>query len=205
MARTTNSIDDYLFIQRLDNLQSSIETVLQEDIKGDFIEKGVWRCNACIFMCAVLAAYKVENRKVILADSFMGLPKINVIKNSKNKGDQHFIYNYLAVSKAEVEENFRNYGLLDEKIIFLEGWFHDTLPNAPIEKLAILRFDGDMYASTIVALENLYRKLSKGGFCIIDDYVLHGCKSAVQDYRIAYNITAELVSIDRSFNCWRKS
>jgi hypothetical protein len=78
----------------------------------------------------------------------------------------------LAVSRDEVENNFRKYSLLDDKVVFLQGWFKDTLPNAPIEKLCVLRLDGDMYGSTIEALLNLYPRLSKGGFCIIDDYAL---------------------------------
>ena len=32
---------------------------------------------------------------------------------------------------------------------FLKGWFADTLPNAKIKQLAILRLDGDMYSSTM--------------------------------------------------------
>ena len=62
--------------------------------------------------------------------------------------------------------------MLDEQVVFLKGWFKDTLPNAPIEKLAILRLDGDMYELTIQSLDALYHKLSPGGFVIIDDYLL---------------------------------
>jgi O-methyltransferase len=189
--------------KRLDNLQISIEAVLKEGIEGDLIETGVWRGGACIFMRAVLATHGIENRKVIVADSFMGLPKPDVKKNPKDKGDIHYTYNYLAVSKAEVLENFNKYGLLDDNVVFLEGWFKDTLPKASIEKLSILRLDCDMYSSTIEALEYLYPKLSKGGFCIIDDYVIEKCKLAVNDYRSAHNINSEMIIIDNSSVYWR--
>lgn len=35
------------------------------------------------------------------------------------------------------------YGLLDDKVKFLRGFFSDTLPKAPIEKLSVIRLDGE--------------------------------------------------------------
>jgi hypothetical protein len=52
------------------------------------------------------------------------------------------------------------------------AWFKDTLPDAPIRQLAVMRLDGDMYESTIQALDALYDQLSPGGFVIVDDYFL---------------------------------
>jgi hypothetical protein len=191
-------------IKRLDNLQHCIESVLSDKVEGDLIETGVWRGGACIFMRAVLAAYGIENRRVFLADSFDGLPKPDAEKYPADIGDDHHLKNvYLAVSKAEVENNFRKYGLLDSQVVFLEGWFKDTLPKAPIQKLSILRLDGDMYGSTMDALENLYPKLSRGGFCIIDDYALPRCKAAVNDYRLKHSIASEIAAIDGDSCFWR--
>lgn len=191
-------------LKRLDNLQQCIESVLNEKIEGDFIETGVWRGGACIFMRAVLAAYGIEDRKVFVADSFEGLPKPDEIKYPIDKGDKHFNKTFLVVSKEEVENNFRKYGMLDDQVVFLKGWFNETLPKAPITKLSILRLDGDMYSSTIEALDNLYPKLSKGGFCIIDDYALSGCKSAVDDFRKKHNIKTEIKKVDWSGIFWQK-
>ncbi|MBT2717336.1 TylF/MycF family methyltransferase [Bacillus sp. ISL-57] len=73
--------------------------------------------------------------------------------------------------------------LLDEKVCFLKGWFKDTLPNALIQNLTILRLDGDMYGSTMVSLRNLYTKVSIGRFIIGDDFSLPGCNAAVIDFR----------------------
>ncbi len=189
---------------RLDNLQVCVETVIQERVEGDLIEAGVWRGGACIFMRAILAAYAIEDRKVYVADSFEGLPEPDPEKFPVDKGDQWHIHRYLAVSQEEVENNFRKYGLLDDSVVFLKGWFKDTLPNAPIEKLAILRLDGDMYGSTIDALTNLYPKLSQGGFCIIDDYALEGCRDAVDDFRRENEIVSEIKVVDWTGRYWRK-
>lgn len=190
--------------KRLNNIQFCIETVLQDGIPGDFIETGVWRGGACIFMRGVLAAYGSKDRKVFLADSFEGLPKPDQEKYPADKGDMHYKHQYLAISQLEVENNFRKYDLLDDQVVFLKGWFKDTLPTAPIEKLAILRLDGDMYESTMDALKNLYHKLSPGGFCIIDDYKLTGCRAAIDDFRKKSNINSEILQIDESSSYWRK-
>ncbi|ATZ61046.2 MAG: TylF/MycF family methyltransferase [Methanosarcinales archaeon Met12] len=192
--------------KRLDNLQFCIETVIKNGVEGDLIETGVWRGGACIFMRGVLAAYKIEDRRVFVADSFEGLPKPDAVKCPSDKGDSHYKFQFLSVSKEEVEKNFEKYGLLDKQVVFLKGWFKDTLPTAPIEKLSILRLDGDMYESTMDALNNLYPKLSQGGFCIIDDYgCLKNCKEAVDDYRAKNQINDEIKVIDWTGIYWVKS
>jgi hypothetical protein len=46
-----------------------------------------------------------------------------------------------------------------------------------------LRLDGDLHESTLVCLQNLYPKVSKGGVVIIDDWgSLVGCRVAVEQY-----------------------
>lgn len=197
--------DTMIGMKRLDNLQYCIETVLKEKIPGDFIETGAWRGGACIFMRGALAVYRDKERRVFVADSFEGLPKPDPAKYPQDRGDRHHTFDYLRVSLEEVQHNFARYGLLDDQVVFLKGWFKDTLPVAPIEKLAILRLDGDMYNSTIEGLENLYPKLSKGGFCIIDDYALAGCQKAVHDYRDRHQIHDEIMQIDWTGRYWRKS
>ena len=105
----------------------------------------------------------------------------------------------------EVKNNFKKYNLLDENIKFIKGFFEHSLKNTDIDKLAILRLDGDMYSSTIQVLEYLYNKVSKGGFIIIDDYgAVKGCKLAVDDFRKKRNIISELKVIDWTGRYWIK-
>lgn len=139
-----------------------------------------------------------------VADSFGGLPPPNEELYEADRGDRHHSFHHLVVPKEEVEENFRKYGLLDDRVIFLAGWFKDTLPNAPVEKLSLLRLDGDMYESTIEALQSLYHKLSVGGYCIIDDYSLKGCRQAVHDFLEQNHIRCDIKKIDRIAVYWRK-
>ncbi len=103
------------------------------------------------------------------------------------------------------EAAFQAYGLLDDQVVFLEGFFEDTIPTAPVEQLAVLRLDGDMYQSTIECMTHLYPKLSPGGFCIVDDYGLEGCAKAVDDYRAEHGIETPMERIDWTGVFWRKA
>lgn len=134
-------------------------------------------------MRAILAAHGDTTRKVFVADSFEGLPPPDAEKFPQDRWCVYHTFKNLAISLEAVRDNFKRFGLLDDRVVFLKGWFKDTLPTAPIDHLSVLRLDGDMYQSTMEALESLYPKLSKGGFCIIDDYGLEGCKMAVDDFR----------------------
>ncbi len=196
--------DTMIGLKRLDNLHDCIENIFRHNIPGDFIETGVWRGGASIFMRAALKAYGITDRVVWVADSFEGLPAPNPEKYPLDRGDTHHEIKFLAVSREEVQYNFAKYGLLDNQVRFLKGWFKDTLPVAPIDKLALMRLDGDMYESTIDALTSLYPKLSKGGYVIIDDYVLEGCRQAVHDFREANEIHDEIIDIDGTGAFWRR-
>jgi O-methyltransferase len=192
-------------LKRLDNLESCITDVLRRRVPGDLIETGVWRGGATIFMRAVLKAYGDMERIVWVADSFQGLPKPDPERYPADAGDRFWTYNELRISLEQVKANFAKYGLLDDQVHFLVGWFKDTLPKAPIERLAVLRLDGDMYESTLEALQNLYPKLSIGGYAIVDDYgAVQGCKAAVEDFRTEYGVTEELQWIDWSGVFWKK-
>ena len=190
--------------RRMDNLCFCVETVLAERIPGDLIETGVWRGGACIVMKGLLAINAITDRKVFVADSFQGLPPPDAQKYPADAGDTHHKVPYLAVSRARVEDNFRRFGLLDEQVVFLEGWFKDTLPKLRSRQLALMRLDGDMYESTMDALTHLYPKLSAGGFCIIDDYDIRNCRMAVDDFRKSREVTDPLVDIDGHGCYWRK-
>lgn len=191
-------------LRRLSHLQRCVTKVIQNNIAGDFIETGVWGGGATIFMRAMLKLHEDKVRKVWVADSFEGLPKPNIVKYPQDANLDLSTRKELAISLDTVKNNFRKYGLLDEQVVFLPGWFENTLPNAPIEKLAILRLDGDMYESTILALNNLYPKVSPGGYIIIDDYWLPMCKAAVNDYREQHKIMSNIKKIDWSSVYWQK-
>jgi O-methyltransferase len=191
-------------LKRLQNIQDCVTDVIRNDVPGDLIETGVWRGGATIFMRAILAAYGDAERVVWVADSFAGLPKPSD-RYDADQGDKQWSFTELAVSEDEVRANFARYGLLDDRVRFLKGLFQDTLADAPIGQLSVARLDGDMYESTIVALDALYPKLSIGGYLIVDDYgALEPCRRAVDDYRRDHDITEPLVEIDWTGMYWQR-
>jgi len=194
-------------LKRLDNLHFCVEDVLARGVPGDLIETGVWRGGAVILMRGILKAHGVTDRKVWVADSFEGLPPPNAERYPRDAGVDLSVFRpQLGVSLEAVQNNFRRYDLLDDQVRFLKGWFRDTLPTAPVERLAVLRLDGDLYESTMDALTHLYPKLSPGGYCIIDDYnAMEPCRHAVTDYREQHGIRDEVVPIDWAGVFWRKS
>jgi hypothetical protein len=190
--------------RRLDNVHDCMESVLRDGVPGDFIETGVWRGGTTIFMRGLLKAYAVTDRKVWVADSFEGLPKPNAKRYPADRWMRLDLYRYYAVTEETVRANFAKYDLLDDQVRFLKGWFRDTLPAAPIDKLALLRLDGDLYESTLDALTHLYPKLSPGGYVIVDDYIIPACRKAVHDYRKAHGIEDPILDIDGVGTYWRR-
>mgnify|MGYP001029167401 FL=1 len=196
-------------LPRLNQLHDAVRTVVLENIPGDMIETGVWRGGAAILMRAALRAYGDVSRTVWLADSFQGVPPPDEENYPADAGSVFWKLDYLSVSLEEVKRNFERFGLLDDRVSFLPGWFKDTLPTAPIKQLSILRVDGDSYESTIDALVHLYPKVSPRGFVIIDDYgAVEACKAAVEDFRRMHGITEPMTMVhDWQESCvyWRRS
>lgn len=190
---------------RIANLRHCVEEALRGGVPGDLIEAGVWRGGAGIFMRGILAAHGVEDRRVWLADSFAGLPAPDQ-RYPADAGSHLHEVAQLAVSLEEVRRNFERYGLLDDRVEFVPGWFADTLPALRDRHWAVVRLDGDLYESTIQALESLYPGLSPGGFLIVDDYgALDSCREAVDDFRRDRDIPEPIEWIDHSGIYWRRS
>ncbi len=186
--------------KRLDALQTCIEDILSNNIRGDFVETGVWRGGTTIFMRSLLKLRNITDRTVWAADSFDGMP----IPLTSTDGDDFHHIDYLRVSLEQVKNNFARFGLLDENVRFLKGWFSETLPVAPIKHLALLRLDGDLYSSTMDSLKNLYHKVTPGGYVIVDDYhSWKSCKQAVTDFIGNNHIDTDIQEIDGSAVYWK--
>src|SRR5687768_221485 len=165
--------------KRLDNVQHCVEQILAEGIPGDFAEAGVWRGGTIIFIRALLNVHETTDRIVWAADSFEGMPP----PLSPSDGLDLRALDYLKVSLEDVKQNIARFGLLDDQVRFISGWFSESLPSAPINRLALLRLDGDLYSSTIDVLNNLYPRMTPGGYVIVDDYhSWEPCRRAVTDY-----------------------
>lgn len=210
---------------RLCNVHDSLDYIRENNIEGDLMETGVWKGGVCIFMAEYVRLYKM-NKKIYVADSFEGLPRPDTknysmidkdielynefngsFKQDPNMGilDSNGLPQIFGVSLENVKYNFKLFNLLNDNIIFLKGWFKDTMVNNKIERLSLLRLDGDLYSSTMDVLNNMYNNVSKNGIIIIDDYGLKRCKEAVTDFREKNSISDKIHHIDSCGVYWNKN
>lgn len=153
------------------------------DIEGDFCEAGVAYGGQLINM------HKAdESRKIYAFDSFQGIAQHNdkdiefTEVHGKGTGDPRQSNGVTSVPLQICKDNITRFGCNLDKFVFVEGWFIDTLPKLTDEKFSIVRLDCDVYESYVTCLEYLYPRLSKGGYLIIDDWHLSGCKTALSEY-----------------------
>lgn len=189
---------------RLANVERCVREVLGAGVPGDLIETGVWRGGTTIFMRGLLRAYGVADRHVYVADSFAGVPPPDADAYPEDDGMELHLWPGLSVSLEEVKANFDRFGLLDDQVTFVPGWFRDTLPPLRDRTWSVIRLDGDLYESTVQALENLYPGLSPKGWVIVDDYEITACRRAVDDYRQRHSISDPIVRVDWTGICWQK-
>lgn len=184
---------------RLENIEKLLLDAVEAHVPGDFVECGVWRGGASLYARGVLDALNVHDRKVHLVDSFEGLPKASQEKDRDVWSEMDF----LKVSLEQVQEPFKQLGLLDDDgVAFHKGYFQHSLP--PLRKqllaekrnIAVLRMDGDMFESTMDILYNLYDLVSVGGCIIIDDFEIREAKEAVETFLQHHHLTVEYIRID---------
>jgi len=182
-----------LAVGSLDLVQAAMEQIFAERIPGDILEAGVWRGGLAILMHALLKTHGQASKRLLwAADSYAGIPQVPHDAAVNTWEDRY------AVSKAAVMENFVRFGLLDDRVMFLEGVFSESLVELP-ERLALVHADGDAYDSTMDILVHSYPRLSLGGYVIIDDFHLPGCRAAVIEYRRMRNITEALLPVPHDY------
>lgn len=183
--------------KRLANLHDLCIKVNEQNIEGDLVECGIYKGGASAMM-AVLA----NGRKVWMFDSFEGMPA-----PTEKDGDK--APNWTGKTAAGIhwiKSLLWEYDISKDKVNIVKGWFKNTVPSAKIDKIAILRLDGDWYESTKVCLDSLYDKVSPGGFIIIDDYGhWEGCQKAVDEFIEKRRLKIEFNVTDYTERWWQKN
>lgn len=155
-------------------------SLIRRGVPGDFVECGVYAGSEVAVMAKAILLSGETNRRVHLFDSFQGIPAPGV-------EDLEFLAAGTQAGGAScpqdhVARNLRNWGLPDELFAWHPGWFSDTLPSSDPKQIALLRVDCDLYESMQPCMQFLHPKLSVGGWEIIDDYPLSGCRKAMHEY-----------------------
>jgi hypothetical protein len=191
---------------RLSNIERCAEQVIAERVPGDFLEAGVCKGGAAIFMRGLQIAHGAGDRKTFVVDSFEGLPPSDFHRDAEyGLHLEEARHPWLACGEQLVRDHFSRYDLLDSNVEFVKGWLAQSLPCAAIGQLALLRIDVDLYSSTLDCLDLLYDKVAVGGFVIVDDYgFLQCCRDAVDEFRARRGVNEPIRWIDYSGIYWRK-
>jgi hypothetical protein len=179
--------------ERLFGLTSAVRYLVANDIKGDFVECGVWRGGST--MAAVLALLEMNrrDREIFLFDTFTGMSdptekdrvatgeSAEQILRKTEKKEGPGIWSIAGLE--DVQRNLIQTGYPKERLHFIVGKVEDTIPQQAPGEIALLRLDTDWYESTRHELTHLYPRLRRNGVLIIDDYGhWAGAKEAVDEY-----------------------
>lgn len=194
--------------------------------EGAIVECGVWKGGAMgLVALAIQSSEKNSLRHLHLFDSFTDIcapdPLVDGQRALREMGgaanfqgdviepvvgayDSVGGHGTLVECKSLIEERI---GYPSRYVHFHVGWFQDTVPVASKEigPIAILRLDGDWYASTKICLDYLYDLVVEGGFLIIDDYgTYEGCQKAVDEFILQKGIPAYLCRVDEGCYSFQK-
>lgn len=213
---------------RLVSLYRQAKYVEEIELPGAYVECGVWKGGAMGLMALINLKHGRTRRPMHLFDSFDDIcapdgtldgdravseAKYYAGENARTDGALQPMKGFYETmgGVGTLAENKR---LLEEVISYDPayisyhvGWFQDTLPRQrnEVDKIAILRLDGDWYSSIKICLENLYSKVVAGGFIIIDDYGYYeGCTKAVDEFRSSHGIKEYMHYVDDGCCYWMK-
>lgn len=180
------------------------EDMILKNVEGDFVECGVFAGTQVAAMSHAIQKHN-SKKKVHCFDSFEGIPMAGKhdieIRGCIGKPTEEGALKTTGVSACSLEQvraHLKEWGFPMEYFHFYKGWFQNTVPSCNIDKIALLRLDGDLYESTKVCLEHLGPRVQKGGVIIIDDWALDGCQKAVREWWKQHNISPVIHTVPNS-------
>ncbi len=181
-------------IERMYSLYKSVEYVLSNNIKGAFVECGVWRGGSMMLVAKMLYNRKIVDRQLYLYDTFQGMAVPAAVDKSYKGEAATEMWKQNAIDKdvsdwclADINDVKNNMALTNypgNNIFYVQGKVEDTITDqSPAIEIALLRLDTDWYESTKHELNCLFPRLAKKGVLVIDDYGhWEGCRKAVDEY-----------------------
>jgi O-methyltransferase len=179
-------------LPRLRALDELIRRVDTEAVVGDVVECGT--CNGgSAAVLARVACRSTLGRHTWLLDSFQGMPAAT----DKDGAAAAEFTGLCRGSQDVVREVLGKVGVPDSAYTLVPGWFQDTLPTLPVDRISVLNVDADWHDSVLQVLDALWDRISPGGYVHLDDYgYWQGCRQAWHEFAARRGITAELVPID---------
>ncbi|OBA84269.1 hypothetical protein A9W99_04905 [Mycobacterium sp. 1164966.3] len=193
---------------RIAELCTSVDYIIDNDIPGAFVECGVWRGGSLMATLLRLLERGISDRDVAGFDMFTGLGPSGIptqptpddadfkgrsvermMNPGKLKQELGSRLTHFEVSRDEVFDRLASTGYPPERIHLVAGPVEDTIPEHASETIALLRLDTDLYGSTRHELEHLYPRIPVGGVLVIDDYGhFKGARKAADEYLKGHRI-----------------
>ena len=187
------------------SLWAQIRHCERNGVPGAYVECGVWKGGVGGLMALANIAYGETRRPIHLFDIYDdicepdpavdGARALKEVERFAGRSRSSLsgkmqpvsgVYNHLGgPGDADAVQHFvaEELGYGADFTCVHKGWFEDTVPVTKTGPIAILRLDGDWYASTKVCLDHLYDAVVPGGFVIVDDYgTYEGCQTAVDEF-----------------------
>ena len=195
---------------RLDSLRRCLDEVRGDGVAGDLVECGTRRGGGAIFLRGYVEAYELDEPIVWVADPFRASPPRRASVRRRRSRREPLAggpgFPDLGADLNTVRDGFHRFGLLDDRVRFLQGSYADTLPSAPIEEIALLHLADEEAGSDPAVLECLYGKLATGGFVVIDAYSSSPtCRAVVDGFRARRGIDDPIRRVDAHGAYWRKT
>lgn len=181
----------------LDHLVGCLDRIRTEQVAGELVSCAEDRGGAGILMRAYLAAHRIDDRDVWLAGRW------RAAADDRSKPDEDDGLAEMRPDLNLIRDGFDRFGLLDDRSHMLQGEPAATLPDFPVEEIALLHLGPGLGADARTVLDHLCPRLSPGGHVIIDDPD-PDVVAAVEAHRRDHGITAPLQRVGTRGLTWSR-
>ena len=165
-------------------LQQLIETVLNNNVPGDFAECGCWKGLSAYITCRMIRESSQVPREFHIFDSFEGglSDKTAEDRGARSIAEDHEMdeKNYFASTMDQLEKALSGFDFYTLN----KGWIPERFPAYEDRQFAFVNLDVDLYEPTRDSFDFFFPRLSSGGIIYCDDYnasFFPGAKKAIDE------------------------
>lgn len=141
---------------------------------GDYLEFGVYHGTSLSCMYEARTQAGLDHMRLFGFDSFAGLPE-----SAADEDEGVWLPGQFRSPMALTRDNLRGWGVPDDAVTFVEGWFSETCTpetraRLGITKASIIMVDCDLYSSTVDALAFCEPLIHTQAAIVFDDYNASG-------------------------------
>ena len=183
---------------RLDHLERALDAVRADEVPGDLVECGTGHGGGAVFLRAWLDAHEIGATRVWVADRFRSSEEPRKAPNLPSNGVAGF-----QADLNLVREAFDRFELLDGRVRFLQGPLAETLPDAPVEQVALLRIGRTAAPEADAVLAALGPRLAPGAAVIVEHAGSGEARAAIDRFRAEHELVAPVEHVDAQTEAWR--